>query len=176
MDSAPAIDVLAETVEDNGGVYFVPAFAGLYAPYWRSDARGVICGLTGYATSAHIARAVLEATAFQANDIFHAMEADSGIKITELKVDGGLINSRPLMQFQADILDIPVIRPAVAETTALGSAYAAGLTTGFWKDTDELSSQWQEKKRWVPDMDASMREEKIRFWHKAVERTLDWAD
>ena len=176
VDSAPAIDVLAETVEDNGGVYFVPAFAGLYAPYWRSDARGVICGLTGYATSAHIARAVLEATAFQANDIFHAMEADSGIRITELKVDGGLINSRPLMQFQADILDIPVIRPAVAETTALGSAYAAGLTTGFWKDTDELSSQWKEKRRWVPDMDAGMREEKIRFWHKAVERTLDWAD
>ncbi len=176
IDSAPEIDKLAETVEDNGGVYFVPAFSGLYAPYWRSDARGIIAGLTGYATSAHIARAVLEATAFQAHDIFHAMEADSGIEITALKVDGGLINSRPLMQFQADILDIPVIRPAVAETTALGSAYAAGLTMGFWDNKEELALQWQEKKRWIPNMKEEERDEKIHFWHKAVDRTLNWVD
>lgn len=176
VETAPDLDVLAESVEDNGGVYFVPAFAGLYAPYWRSDARGVIAGLTGYATSAHIARAVLEATAFQAKDIFDAMEKDSGISIKELKVDGGLTNSRLLMQFQADILDIPVIRPVVAETTALGSAYAAGLTTGFWKGMDELSSQWKEKRRWTPDMKESDRSQKLAFWHKAVSRTFDWIE
>ncbi len=176
VESAPALDVLAETVEDNGGVYFVPAFSGLYAPYWRSDARGVIAGLTGYATSAHIARAVLEATAFQATDIFNAMERDSGIEIHELKVDGGLTNSRLLMQFQSDILETPVIRPVVAETTALGAAYAAGLTTGFWANKEEVARHWKEKERWTPAMDQDVRQEKLRCWHKAVDRTLDWTD
>lgn len=176
VDSAPALDVLAESVEDNGGVYFVPAFAGLFAPYWRSDARGVITGLTGFATSAHIARAVLEATAFQAKDIFDAMRKDSGIEIRALKVDGGLTNSALLMQFQADILNIPVIRPVVAETTALGSAYAAGLSSGFWADKEELAAQWKEERRWTPEMAESVREEKIYYWHKAVERTLNWID
>lgn len=174
VESAPKLDELAETVEDNGGVYFVPAFAGLYAPYWRSDARGVIAGLTGYATSAHIARAVLEATAYQATDIFDAMEKDSGIEILELKVDGGLTNSRLLMQFQADILDTPVIRPVIAETTALGAAYAAGLTTGFWGDKDELSEHWKEKHRWMPDMREEERSKNLEYWHKAVDRTFGW--
>lgn len=176
VPSAPELDVLAGSVEDNGGVYFVPAFSGLFAPYWRSDARGVICGLTGYATAAHIARAVLESTAFQANDLFYAMEQDSGIPIKELRVDGGLTNSRPLMQFQSDILDIPVIRPLIAETTALGAAYASGLSSGFWKTQEELSGQWKERERWIPSMDEAVRTEKLRYWKKAVQRTLDWAD
>ena len=176
VSSAPEVDTLAESVEDNGGVYFVPAFSGLFAPYWRSDARGVITGLTGFATSAHIARAVLESTAFQAKDIFDAMAKDSGIDIVALKVDGGLTNSKPLMQFQADILHIPVIRPVVVETTALGAAYAAGLSTGFWKNLDELEAQWQEAKRWEPKMDEAESSEKVRLWHKAVERTLNWVD
>ncbi len=176
VNSAPELDVLAETVENNGGVYFVPAFAGLFAPYWRSDARGVIAGLTGYANNGHIARAVLEATAFQAYDIFQAMVEDSGISLTELRVDGGLTNSRPLMQFQSDILNIPVIRPAVLETTALGAAYAAGLSSGFWESREEVARHWHEKSRWTPDMDVAERARTLKNWHKAVERTLDWSE
>jgi glycerol kinase len=155
-------------------VYIVPAFSGLFAPYWRSDARGVIAGLTGYVTRAHLARAILEATAFQAHDIFKGMEKDSGIEMTTLKVDGGLTNSKPLMEFQADLLGIPVIRPLVVETTALGAAYAAGLSVGVWKDLDELASYWKEERRWEPRMADEIRCEKIRFWKKAVNRTLDW--
>ncbi|MFA6784608.1 MAG: FGGY-family carbohydrate kinase, partial [Sphaerochaeta sp.] len=162
------------SVPDCGGVYIVPAFSGLFAPYWRSDARGVVAGLTGFATRAHLCRAILEATAFQAHDIFRTMEEESNITMTALKVDGGLTNSKPLMEFQADLLGIPVIRPLVVETTALGAAYAAGLSVGVWKDMDELSSYWKEEKRWNPTMDDRTREEKICFWKKAVNRTLDW--
>lgn len=174
VKSAPEVDVLAESVPDCGGVYIVPAFSGLFAPYWRSDARGVIAGLTGYATAAHICRAALESTAFQTKDIFDAMEADSHIKMDVLKVDGGLTNSRPLMEFQADLLGIPVIRPQVVETTALGAAYAAGLSSCFWESFEELAKHWKEKSRWVPAMDDATRKEKILFWNKAVQRTLDW--
>jgi glycerol kinase len=168
------LDKLAASVPDCGGVYIVPAFSGLFAPYWRSDARGVIAGLTGFVTRAHLCRAILEATAFQAHDIFKGMEKDSGIEMTTLKVDGGLTNSKPLMEFQADLLGIPVIRPLVVETTALGAAYAAGLSVGVWKDLDELAAYWQEECRWEPKMEAQERMQKIRFWKKAVNRTLDW--
>jgi len=176
VKSAPEVDTLAESVPDCGGVYIVPAFSGLFAPYWRSDARGVIAGLTGYATAAHICRAALESTAFQTKDIFDAMAVDSGIDMEVLKVDGGLTNSRPLMEFLADLLGIPVIRPQVVETTALGAAYAAGLSSGFWKSFEELSKHWKEKSRWVPAMDDTVRKEKILFWNKAVQRTLDWVN
>jgi len=176
VKTAPELDVLAESVEDNGGVYFVPAFSGLFAPYWRSDARGVIAGLTGFANSGHIARAVLEATAYQAYDIFGAVEKDSGIKLSELRVDGGLTNSRLLMQFQSDILNIPVIRPAVKETTALGAAYAAGLSTGYWESEEELGRQWREDLRWIPGMAEQERAALVKDWHKAVERTLNWSE
>ena len=176
VDNAPEVDMLAESVPDCGGVYIVPAFSGLYAPYWRSDARGVIAGLTGFATKAHICRAALESTAFQAKDIFDAIEKDANIKIKELRVDGGLTNSRPLMEFQADLLQAPVVRPQVIETTALGAAYAAGLTVGFWKDIDEISTQWKEKSRWVPTMSEELRSTKCLYWSKAVDRTLDWAE
>lgn len=174
VSSAKELDELASSVPDSGGVYIVPAFAGLFAPYWRSDARGVIAGLTGFANRAHICRAVLESTAFQANDIFTVMEMDSGIKINSLKVDGGMTNSAPLMAFQSDILALPVIRPMIVETTALGAAYAAGLTVGVWKDIDSLRSYWKEQLRWTPTMDDKEREKKVRFWKKAVSRTLDW--
>lgn len=170
------LDELASSVPDCGGVYIVPAFSGLFAPHWRSDARGVIAGLTGYVTRAHICRAVLEATAFQANDIFEAVEADSGIKLSVLKVDGGLTNSAPLMAFQADILSIPVIRPKIIETTALGAAYAAGLSAGIWQNLENLSSYWKEQLRWTPGMEEDQRQEKILFWRKAVSRTLNWAE
>ncbi|MBL7006172.1 MAG: glycerol kinase, partial [Spirochaetia bacterium] len=176
VKTAPELDVLAESVEDNGGVYFVPAFSGLFAPYWRSDARGIIAGLTGYANSGHIARAVLEATAYQAYDIFGAIEKDSGIHLSELRVDGGLTNSRLLMQFQSDILNIPVIRPGVKETTALGAAYAAGITTGYWEGEEELGRQWREDVRWIPGMSEQERSSLVRNWHKAVEKTLNWSD
>jgi len=174
VSNAKELDELAESVPDSGGVYIVPAFAGLFAPYWRSDARGVIAGLTGFATRAHICRAVLEATAFQANDIFDVMEMDSGIKIKSLKVDGGMTNSNPLMSFQADILQKPVIRPMIVETTALGAAYAAGLTVGIWENIEELRSYWKEQLRWTYTMDDKEREKKVRFWKKAVSRTLGW--
>ena len=174
VKDAKELDALAESVPDSAGVYIVPAFAGLFAPYWRSDARGVIAGLTGFATRAHICRAVLEATAFQAYDIFNAMTQDSGITLKSLKVDGGMTNSGPLMAFQSDILGVPVIRPQVVETTALGAAYAAGLTVGVWKSTDELREYWREQLRWTPTMDDKEREKKVGFWEKAVSRTLDW--
>lgn len=174
VKDAKELDALAASVPDSGGVYIVPAFAGLFAPYWRSDARGVIAGLTGFATRAHICRAVLESTAFQAYDIFTAMALDSGINLTTLKVDGGMTNSGPLMAFQSDILRVPVIRPQIVETTALGAAYAAGLTVGVWKNTDELSEYWREQLRWTPTMDDKEREKKVGFWKKAVSRTLDW--
>lgn len=172
---ARELDELAASVPDCGGVYIVPAFSGLFAPHWRSDARGVIAGLTAYATRAHICRAVLEATAFQANDIFECMEMDSGIRLSVLKVDGGLTNSTPLMEFQADILSIPVVRPKVIETTALGAAYGAGLGVGVWQNRENLSQYWKEQLRWTPGMDEETRQRKIVFWRKAVSRTLNWA-
>ncbi len=175
VKDAQELDALAESVSDTAGVYIVPAFSGLFAPWWRSDARGVIAGLTGYATKAHICRAVLEATAFQVKDICEAMESDSGILLTELRVDGGLTNSRPLMEFQADVLGIPVVRPEVVETTALGAAYAAGLTVGVWRDKKELKAHWKVALRWTSHMDAEERERKLSYWLKAIERTLDWA-
>ncbi len=174
VSSPQELDALAASVPDNGGVYIVPAFSGLFAPYWRSDARGVIAGLTGYATRAHICRAVLEATAFQANDIFSVMEKDSGISISELKVDGGMTNSVPLMAFQADILRVPVIRPQIVETTSLGACYAAGLTIGVWDSTQTLRRYWKEQMRWLPVMDDKEREKKVGFWQKAVRCTLGW--
>jgi len=174
VESAQELDRLAESVPDCGGVYIVPAFSGLFAPYWRSDARGVIAGLTGYATRAHICRAILESTAFQAWDIFRGIERDAEITLSELRVDGGLTNSAPLMAFQADLLGIPVIRPLVVETTALGSAYAAGLTVGIWESLEVLASQWKEERRWEATMGEAEREAKIHYWMKAVHRTLDW--
>ena len=167
---AAELDALAASVADTGGVYIVPAFAGLYAPHWREDARGLICGLTRYANRAHICRAALEAAAYQTNEIAAAMAQDSGIALAELRVDGGMVRSAPLMQFQADILGIGVVRPAVTETTALGAAYAAGLATGFWSGTDELASQWRADQRWVPAMDAATRAKLIGGWEKAIER------
>jgi len=174
VESAQQLDKFAEEVPDCGGVYIVPAFSGLFAPYWRSDARGVFTGLTGFSNRGHICRAVLESTGFQAYDIFKAIEADSCIKMETLKVDGGLTNSTPLMQFQADILGIPVVRPKVSETTALGAAFAAGLSVGLYKDLQELSQSWKEASRWEPKMELSEKEKKIVFWKKAVERTLNW--
>jgi glycerol kinase len=174
--TAPEVEDLAKTVEDNGGCYIVPAFSGLFAPYWKSDARGVFAGLTRYVNNGHIARATLEATAFQSREVADAMNADSGVDLESLKVDGGMVGNETLMQFQADILGVPVIRPKVAETTALGAAYAAGLATGFWSTEDELRENWVEDKRWNPQMDAGARDTAYRFWKKAVERTFDWAE
>lgn len=174
VNNAKELDELAESVPDSAGVYIVPAFAGLFAPYWRSDARGVIAGLTGFATRAHICRAVLEATAFQAYDIFKVMENDSKIKISKLKVDGGMTNSNPLMAFQSDILALPVIRPMIVETTSLGAAYASGLTVGVWESVESLRKYWKEQLRWTPTMDDKERKKKVRFWNKAVSRTLGW--
>ncbi|GLK18050.1 glycerol kinase GlpK [Herbiconiux flava] len=176
ISSAPEVETLANTVEDNGGAYFVPAFSGLFAPYWRSDARGALVGLTRYVNKGHIARAALEATAFQTREVLDAVNADSGVDLTELKVDGGMIANNTLMQFQADILGVPVIRPVVAETTALGAAYAAGLAVGFWANLDELRANWQEDSRWEPKMDDAERERQLRNWKKAVTKTLDWVD
>ncbi|QEO13024.1 glycerol kinase GlpK [Agromyces intestinalis] len=174
--SAPEVEDLAKTVDDNGGAYFVPAFSGLFAPYWRADARGALVGLTRYVNKGHIARAALEATAFQTREVLEAVNADSGVDLTELKVDGGMIANNTLMQFQADILGVPVVRPVVAETTALGAAYAAGLAVGFWSDLDELRANWQEDSRWEPKMDADERDRQIRLWKKAVTKTFDWVD
>jgi glycerol kinase len=170
------VEELAAQVEDSGGIYFVPAFSGLFAPYWKSDARGVIVGLTRYVNKSHIARAVLEATAYQTCEVLDAMEKDSGVKLTALKVDGGMVFNELLMQFQADILDVPVIRPKVAETTALGAAYAAGLAVGFWKDYDELRANWGKDKEWKPNMDAHRRASLYAGWKKAVTRTFDWME
>jgi glycerol kinase len=169
------VETLAGTVEDNGGIYFVPAFSGLFAPYWRSDARGTIVGMTRYVNKGHIARAVLEATAYQTREVLDAMEKDSGVKLTALKVDGGMVFNELLMQFQADILDVPVIRPKVAETTALGAAYAAGLAVGFWRDFDALRANWGQDKQWIPNMDSDQRGKLYSGWKKAVTRTFDWA-
>jgi glycerol kinase len=174
--TSPEVEDLAKTVEDNGGCYIVPAFSGLFAPYWKGSARGVFAGLTRYVNNGHIARAALEATAFQSREVADAMNADSGVALESLKVDGGMIGNETLMQFQADILGVPVIRPKVAETTALGAAYAAGLATGFWNTEDELRENWIEDKRWNPQMDAGAREKAYHFWKKAVERTFDWAE
>ncbi|WP_066038918.1 glycerol kinase GlpK [Herbiconiux solani] len=176
ISSAPEVETLAKTVDDNGGAYFVPAFSGLFAPYWRSDARGALVGLTRYVNKGHIARAALEATAFQTKEVLDAVNADSGVDLTELKVDGGMIANNLLMQFQADILGVPVIRPVVAETTALGAAYAAGLAVGYWANLDELRANWQEDSRWEPEMDDAERQRLYRNWKKAVTKTLDWVD
>jgi glycerol kinase len=170
------IEELARTVEDNGGVYFVPAFSGLFAPYWRSDARGVIAGLTRYVNKGHFARAALEATAFQTREVLDAMEKDSGVKLTALKVDGGMVFNELLMQFQADILGVPVVRPKVAETTALGAAYAAGLAAGFWDNLEDLRNNWHIDRSWHPEMDAHHRQNLHHRWLKAVERTFGWIE
>ncbi len=176
IKSAPEVEDLAKTVEDNGGCYIVPAFSGLFAPYWKSDARGVFAGLTRYVNNGHIARATLEATAYQSREVADAMNADSGVALESLKVDGGMVVNDTLMQFQADILGVPVIRPKVAETTALGAAYAAGLATGFWTTEEELRENWVEDKRWEPKMAESEREKLFHFWKKAVTRTFDWVE
>jgi glycerol kinase len=176
IGSAPEIETLAKSVEDNGGAYFVPAFSGLFAPYWRGDARGAIVGLTRYVNKGHLARAALEATAYQSREVLDAMNADSGVDLTSLKVDGGMVVNETLMQFQADILGVPVIRPVVAETTALGAAYAAGLAVGFWQGEDDIRANWAEDKRWEPNMDDTHREKIYRKWKKAVTKTFDWVD
>jgi glycerol kinase len=176
IKTSPEIEDLAKTVDDNGGVYFVPAFSGLFAPYWKSDARGVIAGLTRYVNKGHIARAVLEATAWQTREVLDAMNADSGVPLTALKVDGGMVFNDLLMQFQADVLGVPVIRPKVAETTALGAAYAAGLAVGFWKEVEDLRANWQKDREWTPKMDAETREKDLKLWKKAVTRTFDWVE
>ena len=174
--SSDEVEKLASSVDDNGGVYFVPAFSGLFAPYWRSNARGVIAGMTRYVTAGHIARAALEATALQSREVVDAMNTDSGVDLESLKVDGGMVVNETLMQYQADILGVPVIRPKVAETTSLGAAYAAGLATGFWAAQEDLRENWVEDKRWEPKMDDSARDEAYRFWKKAVTRTFDWVE
>jgi glycerol kinase len=176
ISTSSEVEELANSVEDNGGAYFVPAFSGLFAPYWKSDARGVVAGLTRYVTGAHLARAALEATAFQTREVSDAMKADSGVTLESLKVDGGMVVNETLMQFQADILDVPVIRPKVAETTSLGAAYAAGLATGLWKEVEDLRENWVEDKRWEPKMDAAERDKAYAMWKKAVTRTFDWAE
>ena len=176
FDFSHHIEDYARQVPDNGGVYFVPAFSGLFAPYWQSDARGIIVGLTRYVTKNHIARAALEATAFQTREVLEAMEKDSGVKLTALKVDGGMVFNELLMQFQADILDVPVIRPQVAETTALGAAYAAGLAVGYWQNLDDLKQNWQVDRVWQPHMSAADRERLYHQWLKAVQRTMGWLE
>ncbi|GHD76843.1 glycerol kinase [Salinibacterium amurskyense] len=170
------VETLAASVDDNGGVYFVPAFSGLFAPHWRPDARGAILGLTRFANKGHIARAALEATAFQTSDVIEAANADADVAMTELRVDGGMVANSALMQFQADILNMSVVRPEVAETTALGAAYAAGLAVDYWSGLDELRDRWNEGERWEPQMDAAERERLIRNWKKAITKTLDWVN
>ncbi len=176
IEKSSDVETLARSVEDAGGIYFVPAFSGLFAPYWRSDARGAIVGMTRYVNKGHIARAVLEATAYQTREVLDAMEKDSGVKLTALKVDGGMVFNELLMQFQSDILNVPVVRPKVAETTALGAAYAAGLAVGFWKDYDELRANWGKDKEWKPSMPAEKRASLYTGWKKAVTRTFDWIE
>ena len=175
-DFSHHIEDYAKTVEDNGGIYFVPAFSGLFAPYWRSDARGVIVGLTRFINKGHICRAALEATAYQTRDVFEAMKKDSGVELKALKVDGGMVRNNLLMQFQADILNVPVIRPVVTETTSLGAAYAAGLAVGFWENLEDLRKNWQVDKVWEPQMDEATRERLYKGWQKAVERTFGWVE
>ncbi|MEG3932380.1 glycerol kinase GlpK [Microcoleus sp. T3_B1] len=176
INTSAEVETLANTVEDSGGVYVVPAFSGLYAPYWKDSARGVIAGLTRYVTKAHIARAVLEATAWQTREVLEAMNQDSGVQLLSLKVDGGMVVNHTLMQFQSDVLGVPVMRPVVAETTALGVAYAAGLAVGFWSQLAELRDNWAVDCTWEPKMPIALREQKYRFWKKAVSRTFDWEE
>ena len=176
IKTSPEVEKLAATVEDNGGIYIVPAFSGLFAPYWKSNARGVIVGLTRYVNKGHIARASLEATAYQTREVLDAMNKDSGVQLTSLKVDGGMVQDDLLMQFQADILNVPVIRPTVAETTSLGAAYAAGLATGLWSKVEDLRANWGKDKEWDPKMQASRRDALYKGWLKAVTRTFDWTD
>ncbi|MFF7970273.1 glycerol kinase GlpK [Streptomyces sp. NPDC007905] len=174
ISSAPEIETLARTVEDNGGCYIVPAFSGLFAPRWRSDARGVIVGLTSYITKGHLARAVLEATGWQTREVVDAMNADSSVALRELKVDGGMTADNLLMQFVADVIDVPVVRPMVAETVSLGAAYAAGLAAGYWPDLEGLRRNWHRAGQWLPDMDPDRREGEYENWQRAVERSLGW--
>ncbi|QJW37706.1 glycerol kinase GlpK [Cellulosimicrobium protaetiae] len=176
FEDAPDVEWLAGKVEDNGGAYFVPAFSGLFAPYWRSDARGALVGLTRYVNRNHIARAALEATAYQTREVLDAMNADSGVDLTELRVDGGMVANELLMQFQADQLGVDVVRPKVAETTALGAAYAAGIAVGFWKGEQDVIDNWAEDKRWSPSMESGERERLYRNWKKAVTKTFEWVD
>ena len=176
IESAAEVEDLARTVDDNGGVYFVPAFSGLFAPHWRDDARGVIAGLTAFARAGHLARAVLEASAWQTREVLDAVRAVAGIELSELRVDGGMTANELLMQLQADVLGLPVVRPRVSETTALGAAFAAGLAVGFWSDEAELCSRWAEDRRWEPEMDAAEREREYAQWKKAVERSLGWVE
>ena len=176
IQQSAEIETLARNVDDNGGVYFVPAFSGLYAPHWKEHARGVICGLTRFVNKGHIARAALEATAFQTREVLDAMVKDSGVAISELRVDGGMVVNDTLMQFQADILNVPVVRPQVIETTALGAAYAAGLAAGYWQSLDDIVENWTASKRWHPAMDHDKSDGLYRFWQKAVTRSLDWAE
>ena len=177
MISTPEeIETLAKTVDDSGGAYFVPAFSGLFAPNWRSDARGALVGLARFVDKGHIDRAALEATAFQTRKVLDAVNADSGVPFTELKVDGGMIGNNTLMQFQADIIGVPAVRPVVAETTALGAAYAAGLAVGFWGDLDELRANWREDSRWTPQMGEEEPNRQMRNWKKAVTKTFGWVD
>ncbi len=176
IESSGDIEALAASVDDNGGVYFVPAFSGLFAPYWKGDARGVIAGLTRYVTKGHIGRAVLEATAWQTREVVDAMNADSGVTLSSLKVDGGMVGNEILMQFQADVLGVPVIRPTVAETTALGAAYAAGLAVGFWNEIEDLRANWGKDKEWAPKMAPGDVKREYALWKKAVTRTFDWVD
>ena len=176
IHSTSEVEELAASVDDNGGAYIVPAFSGLYAPYWRSDARGALVGLTRFVGRGHIARAALEATAYQTREVLDAVNADAGVPLAELKVDGGMVANALLMQFQADLLGVPVVRPVVTETTALGAAYAAGLAVGFWKGLDELRSNWQEDRRWEREMDPAEAERLFRNWKKAVTKTFDWVD
>jgi glycerol kinase len=174
IKAAPEVEDLAKSVDDNGGCYIVPAFSGLFAPYWKSNARGVIAGLTRYVNAGHIARATLEATAFQSREVVEAMNQDSGVDLESLKVDGGMVGNDLLMQFQADLLGVPVIRPKVPETTSLGAAYAAGLATGMWNSEDELRENWIEDKRWEPQMEAGQRDEYYKYWKRAVTKSFDW--
>jgi glycerol kinase len=176
FEKSSEVEEFAKKVDDSGGIYFVPAFSGLFAPYWKSDARGVIVGMTRYVNKYHISRAALEATAFQTREVLDAMNKDSGVALTALKVDGGMVFNEMLMQFQADILGVPVVRPKVAETTALGSAYAAGLAVGFWDNVDDLRKNWLMDKTWEPKMDAAKRQELYKGWLKAVERTFSWVE
>lgn len=176
IQKSDEVEALAQTVTDNGGIYFVPAFSGLFAPYWRSDARGAIVGMTRYVNKGHIARAALEASAYQTREVLEAMQKDSGVTLTALKVDGGMVRNELLMQFQADLINVPVIRPKVTETTALGAAYAAGLAVGFWHDLDELRTNWGKEREWQPHMESSQRERLYAGWKKAVTRTFDWVD
>jgi glycerol kinase len=176
ISDAKQVEKLAASVDDNGGAYIVPAFSGLFAPYWRPDARGAIVGLTRFVNKAHLARAALESTAYQTRDVLQAVEQDTGVPLHELRVDGGMTANQLLMQFQADVLGIPVVRPTVAETTALGAAYAAGLAVGFWSVCDELRANWREGARWEPASDRAAVEGLYRTWQKAVTRTFDWVE